>query len=702
MATRGGAGAVLPGIGLAAAAWLWTPIGPFWWRMAAFLACLVVVGLLAERLVRDRLTGDSCGDGLERLVLASGFGLVLALAIAGAVHLMPGPMAREGLAASIGGVTLVLVVLGRRKASPPLTFRRGTLPRVLAVLVLGAGLRLVALDYSELQGDEASVMLRASAMVQGVEEAPLAHRKGPGELLLAALGGQLVGRAAEVDARFPFAAIGAVSGVAFFALGRAMFGERAGLIAALLWAINGYAVAFGRIVQYHTLVLLLTALAALCAWRAYQAHAGSGAVTWGASALLFLGVALGCGFNALTLGVPAAYLLSRRLAAPVLRRPLSRGRTVLLVAGSAAAVAAASVPLLYLAPTWPDFLRYLATRVGRGQPFNNLDSFGGVTVLYASLPYFGLTMGIGIAVVCRILWGGAKAGPARPVLAVVLAVGIAALVVTGGRSTSLAVALWGVAVGGIAMARDVTDEWKAGALGVGVPFGLYAFLVERPQTHWYELFPALLLMVGAAVDRVLPARPNGLERLVLPIGGLGLLLLAAYPAGTFLPVWPDRLVPEAVMRVYRPDLGRPRSVARFGFPHRVGWKAVARLEDEGRLRLPYDSNAYTEITAWYLPSAERCERRPATYLLVTDSLGAPAGRAPGNRAATGAVQVDARETILMYTRPTARAAEASPPLVISAESAADWYDATRSTLVRPIEPTPVECRARATPAWREN
>ena len=45
--------------------------------------------------------------------------------------------------------------------------------------VAGALLRAPNLDYSEFQGDEARVMLRASEVIEGYENALFAHQKMP-------------------------------------------------------------------------------------------------------------------------------------------------------------------------------------------------------------------------------------------------------------------------------------------------------------------------------------------------------------------------------------------------------------------------------------------------------------------------------------------------------------------------------------------
>ena len=77
----------------------------------------------------------------------------------------------------------------------------------------------------------------------------------------------LSGTINEWQARLPFSFAGILGIVALYLLGRRWFNEQIALVAALLLAINGYFVGFGRIVQYQSFVLAMTALALLALWR---------------------------------------------------------------------------------------------------------------------------------------------------------------------------------------------------------------------------------------------------------------------------------------------------------------------------------------------------------------------------------------------------------------------------------------------------
>ena len=125
---------------------------------------------------------------------------------------------------------------------------------LIGLLVLAAAFRVLWLGYSEFQGDEAIVMLKAAAAVQGRRDVLFLHKKGPAEILIPTALLALAGRLPEAWARLPFALTGLGGLAVLYLLGREMASERTGLWATPLMALNGYLVAFSRIVQYQSLV----------------------------------------------------------------------------------------------------------------------------------------------------------------------------------------------------------------------------------------------------------------------------------------------------------------------------------------------------------------------------------------------------------------------------------------------------------------
>src|SRR5690606_4425255 len=116
--------------------------------------------------------------GLGFLLLVSG-GLMLAL--------LPVRLVPINVVMWTAGLTLVVAAFAFKRATnwrvPARGSRAGWVCAVL-VLLVAAGLRLPGLGYSEFQGDETEVILRATGVVQNLPDAIFYHGKGPGEVVV--------------------------------------------------------------------------------------------------------------------------------------------------------------------------------------------------------------------------------------------------------------------------------------------------------------------------------------------------------------------------------------------------------------------------------------------------------------------------------------------------------------------------------------
>jgi dolichyl-phosphate-mannose-protein mannosyltransferase len=671
--------------GLLGCAILGAGVGTAELRIGCILASLGAAGYLADRAA----AGGAAGDVLDVMVRSACLALVIALVLTGIVLLVPGAVDARWIIGALAGIILALGVTARCKPGVSWTLSRETLAHTLFILALGGPVRLVLLGYSELQGDEARVMNRAAALFMGENAAVTVHHKGPGELMLATFWGALLGRATEADARFPFALASVLGVLALYAVGRLLFSPTAGLVAGALWAINGYAIAVGRVVQYHSLVVLLTSAALLCAAAAAADRARARAHA--PLALIFLVTAAICGFNVPILALPAILLLLT-LAAPRFRNAmgglLARGALVVL----AIAVLGAGV----MAVTSPQVLRELGTyaleRVGRGQPFNNLDLLTGVTMQYASLPYLLLSLAGGsLAVGWAVLQARTRRRARLAAVATVMA-GEIVLAYTHGQPTGLAILVWaGLVALSVAVPAQFGPVWRTLMLSVMLPMGAYLFVILRPGMHWYEIFPALVLLVGGWSAR-LRTPPRPVAWLAPALGTSLLLFILAYPAMMFVRGWPESSsMPLA--EVYRPAIGEPRRGGHLGYPRQEGWKAVAALYQEGWLPGPLQTNQWSDVARWYVPEAEWCSRAPR-YVL------APSATQPRRNPEGSLLWVirnDGPRAMIVLERGMERRAFRE----VDARDYAAWFDEHRASLRRPLTVEPRDC-PRMPPSWDPN
>ena len=210
--------------------------------------------------------------------------------------------------------------------------RRGALGVVLAA---GAALRFATLDGQSLWLDEAVTarLLRhdLGAMLQAI---PDSESTPPLYYALAWLWTQVCGTS-EVGMRSLSALLGTATIVIVWALGRRLGGDRAGLAAAALVAVNPMLVWFSQEARAYALLVALSALSALLWLRALERPQDRGRLlAWGAVAAL-----------ALATHYYAAFLVAPQALWLVLRAPGLRERAVLLALPAATAVALAPLAL---------------------------------------------------------------------------------------------------------------------------------------------------------------------------------------------------------------------------------------------------------------------------------------------------------------------------------------------------------------------
>ncbi|MFN8459079.1 MAG: DUF1616 domain-containing protein, partial [Anaerolineae bacterium] len=244
-------------------------------------------------------------DALERAILATGLSLALTIIVTmftvylpGAISFTPFLLALDTLIAlgvillwrrervkspAEGAQSEARIPKGRKAAQvSSVTYPSqgiDTAPRfilppsafillLLLLLFLAAVLRLPRLGYAEFHEDEAEALMLGVRLMQGEDYALFLHRKGPAQMLVPLAFWLLTGQISEAMARFPFALSSLLSVATLFVIGRRWFGMTAGFITALLWAVNGYAIAFGRMAQYQALIFFLGPLTLYCLYLA--------------------------------------------------------------------------------------------------------------------------------------------------------------------------------------------------------------------------------------------------------------------------------------------------------------------------------------------------------------------------------------------------------------------------------------------------
>lgn len=133
---------------------------------------------------------------------------------------------------------------------------------LISFLLIALFFRFYNLGYSDFQGDEAKIFLYRT-LDQDFISTLFTNSKGPGQYIVVYLMDKIYGIIGggfdqELFFRIPFAIAGVVSVWLFYILGKLFGGKNAGLYACILAALNGFFIAFSRIVQYQSFNILLS------------------------------------------------------------------------------------------------------------------------------------------------------------------------------------------------------------------------------------------------------------------------------------------------------------------------------------------------------------------------------------------------------------------------------------------------------------
>jgi len=650
-------------------------------RYSAALALLAFLPGWAWLEVFDR---PAILHPVERIVLAVGLSLAATVFSLMAVVYLPGALAAGQVLAAMSGLTLsgllaAALCKNRQTSDAPAQTWGIILLAALLLLTLAALLRLPRLGYAEFHEDEAEALMLGVRLLRGEDYALLLHRKGPAQMLVPVAFWLLSGQLTEALARGPFALSSMLSVVTIFLLGRRWFNWPTGVVAALLWAANGYAIAFGRMVQYQALIFFWGPLALLTltiAWRERRPGLQLPAAVLLAASLL-------AHFDALLLLPAAAYLGWLLVTQEASRR--SRILALVSLVLFVALLATFFVPY-FRDPEFQNTANYLSqSRVKPGLLYNNLPLLRRFDRDYSSQFYLPL-LAAGVA-------GAALLTTRRRWQLIGLGAGLLLALSTLFWADSwrfgaldLAVAPW-LLLGGALFFMATTPVHRAAWLLLGAPFIGYVFLVSDPRTHLYIMYPGAMLLAGVGWAGLWPLRR--LRWLAAGVGALLLGAVMAYETLIFLPTesaftrlrqqWDGSVWAQ----LYR-NIPQPREY--FGYPKREGWKTIGVLRADGQFSGDFRSaNEDFVIPIWYnFGQARSCYDTPAQLFIRAagpNTVDLPAGyQLAGQVEREGEIRIDLA---------SAGAAPLAAPPIFKAEEFSARFDrlATPDQFTRQNQPT---------------
>ncbi|MEZ4859969.1 MAG: glycosyltransferase family 39 protein [Caldilineaceae bacterium] len=618
---------------------LWTPTLAF---QAA--SVLLFTGLLPGLLWVELLVGRSQArpTWAEYLLYTVGAGYANQVVVMLFLSYLPGGVTQTqtllAFDALFGVLWALLFALSAKRLAPteqdaatplaarPISLAKGwVIVGAVVLLLVGSYFRFASLGYSEFQGDEARATLRAAAVIQGYEDVLFIHKKGPTEILLPTVIYSLTGHLNETTARLPFAVANLIALFAIWLLGWRLLGPLAGWVAAFLLAFDGYLIGFSQIVQYQSIVILVSALAVMIAYRLWCRPVALTRYLLLAAILLATGLL--SHYEAAQAAVPIVILL----VALFWKRPEVRGKLLL------ACVPATVVGGALLASFYVPFLRhphFAATyvylvdrRVGDAFPYNNLADFLLRSMVYNSSYYVLLMIGL-VVVAALVAYRDRLKQPWRTLL---IALTLLVLALTFWRvdwlafgATDLIVLPFAFLLVVLWLLPRLALEERALWLWFGAPLLVAFFFTVKPRTHIYIFFTAWALLAGMVVAQ-------GWQQWRTRLGartavGLGTVATVAatvvfgsyaywyfvHTQTEILRTW-DQYHPAGYWTPYT----EPDKKAIFGFPLANGWKVVGALYANGTLQGDYEtSEKEAWVPAWYTRGQRRCERSAQWFFQI--------------------------------------------------------------------------------------
>jgi 4-amino-4-deoxy-L-arabinose transferase-like glycosyltransferase len=570
---------------------------------------------------------------------------------------------------------------------------RTTLLILLAILATAAFTRLTRLEYAEFHEDDLENMRLIVRAYKGEEYAPFLDSKGPIHWLLPAALWYLNGWLTEGIARTPFAVTALLLIPLMYVLGRRMSGGRdsLGVLAAAFVTVNGFFVAYARLVENQSLIVLWGALAMWFGYRYYTENAPQ--------FLPWLAFTLATGLIAhpdMLLYLPVfVYLIGMKAyqnrSSWLQQWPWLLGAGILFVG----LLCLFYIPYL-MDPNINQVGQYFAEdRIGLALFYNRVDNLFDQDKLYSTRYHAPILVFLLAWLLIRNFgqWGWRGWG-LFSLLALVIVATVArpaAWIIVGLNLAFIPYMLLTLIV--LVLPRT-TFELKTLFLWFSAPLGALLFLAKDAADHIQIAYTAWALLAAFGLADLWaclsnagrPAWLSSPVSLGLKAFTAALLLLAVgsilfYQHLAFLaPVttyWQAKLDsvanPHSIYNRLYGSLPRPRRI--FSNPRLGGWKAVGYLWQMGLLSGDFRSiNESFAVPVWYTFQTPRsCYSDPQNYWVQRGWEGWPeeeAGLAQQGYTLTRVVLVDRQPKLHLYEKN----APPGPPEIIDMEAYRGQFD----------------------------
>jgi 4-amino-4-deoxy-L-arabinose transferase-like glycosyltransferase len=593
---------------------------------AGFFLLVIAPGLLVIDLIRPT------DDLIECIVVQLAAGFVLSTLTLLVVAFLPGFMTVTRIIIAVAGLLLLLVIVNIltrpwRRQLQSSNHAHSDLFWLILALAVASVFRLPHLGYSELQDDEIDVANVARRIIVGDGAALLMDRRGPVQPVTTATAFVLTDASDEWIPRLPVALANLALIGTVFLLARTMFGVRTATIAGLLLALDGFILAYSRVVQMQSVLLWMMALTIYCFW-CYQASTvtPSARRRYELLGALFFAFGLLAHYEMLGIGPVIAFLYIaayRRLGWRLLHR-----HTLGALLLATVLVGVIYIPLA-LQPTFGDTLHYYTMDIAGQRIINNMSRYVQIALFYNS-PYYFVVMTL--LLMAAIALGIAHSLPGRTqtqTLAVIVALLGILLWIAAALAWALPywapMAFFSLLACLLILSPRLLLSWRATFLWFFVFFLAYLFLFTEVHIHYYAFVTPWAILAAATIDHLwapLSRRLSGRWTTVGAWSALCLSLAFTAVSGYYLWLVFVRPIPKYALNFPAhqqpgyPSLDNTRHGEAFGFPHNSGWRTVGALYCAGMLRGAFETNELYLKARWYTRTVLNSENRPRYYLVA--------------------------------------------------------------------------------------
>lgn len=467
---------------------------------------------------------------------------------------------------------------------------------MLVIIIVSVTFRLTALGYSDFQGDEVSVqnfLFGEEKIIPFI----LSRTVGPAQYLIAYVANLLADSfhiQKEVFVRLPFALAGVLAVFAMYKLSKKFFDESVALISTMLFSISGLYIAFSRIVQYQSFVILLSLVTVFIALSHLKIPSNKKLLLLG----LFSGISLLFHYDSLSFILPVYLVLA--LQNTSIKEKI---RSLLYASAPLFTIVGMFYIPFVLQPNFKSTLLYLANERIRSEfNFDSLYYSARLMGIYHPKEYLVFLLLV-LVLLVLYLFRNAESVFQKSVLTILTLV-IVLRIYNEFTSTPLIYfsvtlsILYFLGLVKKAIAKDGITAELFVTLWFSFAFISYGLLFQKPLTHIYNFLTPLFILLGISVTN-LPLLTKRLILTLLVVVGLTSLSFnyQAFIDTTPEYPWNEKDYVTGSMSTSLADNQAVMGV--FGFPYRRNWSEIGKkLHELGITK--YRSNEKYRLSKYYV------------------------------------------------------------------------------------------------------